>query len=598
MSEIVGLIRKAATNPSTGWVLYQNGTVVFLPCPNAGDDLGKLASALLREWGPVHAGGPAGDFGVISLAHDSGWAVSCHHRDILTFLTRDQVRADCPEVEIGLLGRALRHQDGINPTIVHVELPASPGAWAEPTISPREALARLDLGPLEAISEATVALALPVLESASLDEMGSASLLSAPSTQTVGALALLLRPTAAGLAALWEAIDNDDLFHPGLLAIACCLDPEASDKARKRLLLRKPEHATSGDEQRCSCLCEVVWQNESQRDWLRSRVDFLELACIERLSGGRAARREMLAVWGDLRRVLPHLWLPEPPCQPAALLEHCWPGPWPLPLPEKATRAFLLEQNSKPLARWLLAGGSRMTLEVTPKGDLRVERELKTGLRLPGGLGRLAFHAALTAGLGRRWFHEESRGLFVAQGFLFALTPAPLQSTFWCLQATGIDHDGKMKGSTAQAMLKAAGPEIESAARAALATTNRRLGTVVITPGFGIPACRYVAHVVSTPKHTSESPGWLRRAVFGVLDQAVEREVRRVAFAALGTNGGISPEVAARVMLEAAQAWHSENLKAPPLEVTFALPAKRVYEAFRKEFRRQKLDVFELEALS
>ena len=34
------------------------------------------ATALMREWGPVHAGSPAGDFNVIELPDDLGWAVT------------------------------------------------------------------------------------------------------------------------------------------------------------------------------------------------------------------------------------------------------------------------------------------------------------------------------------------------------------------------------------------------------------------------------------------------------------------------------------------------------------------------------------------
>ncbi|WP_157436276.1 hypothetical protein [Actinospica robiniae] len=43
------------------WVLFANGTCVILMQPEG--DLADQATELVREYGPVAAGGPAGDFG-------------------------------------------------------------------------------------------------------------------------------------------------------------------------------------------------------------------------------------------------------------------------------------------------------------------------------------------------------------------------------------------------------------------------------------------------------------------------------------------------------------------------------------------------------
>ena len=74
------------------------------------------------EWGPVHAGSPAGDFNVIELPDDLGWAVGCHHPDILTLVGRDEVSGDeASDLVVGLLGRSKRHEDSEGLVVAHVE---------------------------------------------------------------------------------------------------------------------------------------------------------------------------------------------------------------------------------------------------------------------------------------------------------------------------------------------------------------------------------------------------------------------------------------------------------------------------------------------
>jgi hypothetical protein len=54
-------------------------------------DLSVQALALMKEWGPVHAGGSAGDFGTIDLTNAPGWVVTSHHNDILTYVGPEEV---------------------------------------------------------------------------------------------------------------------------------------------------------------------------------------------------------------------------------------------------------------------------------------------------------------------------------------------------------------------------------------------------------------------------------------------------------------------------------------------------------------------------
>lgn len=76
----------------------------------------------MKEWGPVHAGSPAGDFSVINLRDASGWVVTCHHNDILTYVSPEEITAESAEsVAIGLLGRSNRNEDARSLEVIHVE---------------------------------------------------------------------------------------------------------------------------------------------------------------------------------------------------------------------------------------------------------------------------------------------------------------------------------------------------------------------------------------------------------------------------------------------------------------------------------------------
>ncbi|WP_308294358.1 hypothetical protein [Streptomyces sp. XM4193] len=113
--------RSILADPQKSWVLYENGTCVVLPSP--GGDPGAEATAVLREFGPVHPGSPAGDFGVIGVRDADGWVVTGRHPDVLTHVATTEVPANVPESDfaVGLCGRAKRDQDAVELRIVHVE---------------------------------------------------------------------------------------------------------------------------------------------------------------------------------------------------------------------------------------------------------------------------------------------------------------------------------------------------------------------------------------------------------------------------------------------------------------------------------------------
>ena len=112
--------RRILAEEPKSWVLFKNGTCVTVMPPD--DDLAGHAVSILKQWGPVRAGSPSGDFTVRRLTDGGGWVVMCHHPDILTYISLDEVMLpETPEMIIGLLGRSKRHADSEALEILHVE---------------------------------------------------------------------------------------------------------------------------------------------------------------------------------------------------------------------------------------------------------------------------------------------------------------------------------------------------------------------------------------------------------------------------------------------------------------------------------------------
>lgn len=103
------------------FVVFAHGTVVIFVAPDAAIDLADAARALLAEWGPVHAGTPAGDFDTIVLPDERGWAITCHHPDVLTLVLPDEATAATTDLSIGLHGRSKRDADARELQVAHVE---------------------------------------------------------------------------------------------------------------------------------------------------------------------------------------------------------------------------------------------------------------------------------------------------------------------------------------------------------------------------------------------------------------------------------------------------------------------------------------------
>lgn len=120
MNPLVEVWRTIIMGGQKSWVLFKNGTCVILMEPEA--DLSAQATALMKEWGPVHAGSSFGDFSVIHLEATPGWVVTSHHNDILTYVAPDELgRLNPDDLVVGLFGRRKRDQDAQGLEIIHVE---------------------------------------------------------------------------------------------------------------------------------------------------------------------------------------------------------------------------------------------------------------------------------------------------------------------------------------------------------------------------------------------------------------------------------------------------------------------------------------------
>jgi hypothetical protein len=110
--------RRIIVGDHKSWVLFAHDTCVVLTEPS--EDLAAQAVALLREYGPVHAGSPAGDFNIITLESAPGWVVAGHHPDVLTYVAPGEV-TEANDLTVGLTGRGKRDRDGHELQVVHVE---------------------------------------------------------------------------------------------------------------------------------------------------------------------------------------------------------------------------------------------------------------------------------------------------------------------------------------------------------------------------------------------------------------------------------------------------------------------------------------------
>lgn len=112
---------RLAINPKfQDWVLFENGTYIIFDNADTIVDINAEAIMLMKEYGPVHSGSPAGDFSVTHLNQTEGWIVSGHCYGMYTYVSPMELEAKAPnDAEIGIFGRSKREKDGKNPVVIH-----------------------------------------------------------------------------------------------------------------------------------------------------------------------------------------------------------------------------------------------------------------------------------------------------------------------------------------------------------------------------------------------------------------------------------------------------------------------------------------------
>ncbi|WP_299437767.1 hypothetical protein [uncultured Aquimarina sp.] len=113
---------RLAINPKfQDWVLFKNGTYIIFDDISKVNDIQNEAIKLMEEFGPVSAGGPAGDFNVTSLNQTKGWIVSSHGYGMYTYVHPNELNTTSPDnIAIGIYGRTKRDKDGNNPKIIYI----------------------------------------------------------------------------------------------------------------------------------------------------------------------------------------------------------------------------------------------------------------------------------------------------------------------------------------------------------------------------------------------------------------------------------------------------------------------------------------------
>ena len=105
--------------PDQSWVLFENGTCVIWD--GITDNPETYGINLLKAYGFVVPGTPAGDFNQKMMGNPPGMLVTYHHEHIMSFLLEEEL--DDPGVLSipGIIARHRRELDAKSLVIVHIE---------------------------------------------------------------------------------------------------------------------------------------------------------------------------------------------------------------------------------------------------------------------------------------------------------------------------------------------------------------------------------------------------------------------------------------------------------------------------------------------
>jgi hypothetical protein len=86
------------------------------------ENLKEKAIKHMKEFGPVHPGSEAADFGTIKCVNTEGWMVYGYGYGMYTYVHPHELEKSNPDdVLIGIYGRGKRHKDSEELKIIHVK---------------------------------------------------------------------------------------------------------------------------------------------------------------------------------------------------------------------------------------------------------------------------------------------------------------------------------------------------------------------------------------------------------------------------------------------------------------------------------------------
>ena len=119
--ELIENVKLSISPKFQDWVIFKNGTYIIFDDITQVKNINDEAIAMMKEFGPVFAGGPAGDFNTIRLLKTEGWIVAGHGYGMYTYVSPTEIENKSPnDLEVGLFGRSKRDLDGKNPEIIYI----------------------------------------------------------------------------------------------------------------------------------------------------------------------------------------------------------------------------------------------------------------------------------------------------------------------------------------------------------------------------------------------------------------------------------------------------------------------------------------------
>ena len=126
--EIIDHVKKAINPKFKDWVLFSNGTYIIFEDDTLKDKGGK-AIEIMKEYGPVHIGSPAGDFFITTLNFTQGWVVGGHYYGMYTYVHPKELQImgvkNPSDIDIGTIGRNKRDKDGKELNIIFINSSSS-----------------------------------------------------------------------------------------------------------------------------------------------------------------------------------------------------------------------------------------------------------------------------------------------------------------------------------------------------------------------------------------------------------------------------------------------------------------------------------------